>query len=135
MTTDKQITWLTEQLNQVVAELIQAQEELRVTKAELRATQEELQTTKTELQSTQEALGAAQVQIAGLQKVKTPPPAFVKANKKKPQAKAEEATQKAGDAVQPRSEALGAHAHRGTPDRGVSGLSSALRRHQSGALP
>ena len=100
MTTDEQIAWLTEQLNQVVAELIQTQEELRMTKGELRATQEELQrakgelqstkeeqqTTKEELQTTQEALGAAQVQIAGLQKVKTPPPAFVKANKKKPQA-------------------------------------------------
>jgi hypothetical protein len=79
MTTDEQIAWLTEQLNQVVAELIQTQEELRMTKGELQSTQEELQTTH-------QAEGAAQVQIAGLQKVKTPPPAFVKAKKKKPQA-------------------------------------------------
>ncbi len=68
MTTNEQIAWLTEKLNQVVAELMQTQEELR--------------TTKGELQSTQEALGAAQVKIAELEKVKTPPPAFVKATQK-----------------------------------------------------
>jgi transposase len=68
MTTNEQIAWLTETLNQVVAELMQTQEELR--------------TTKGELQSTQEALAAAQVQIAELEKVKTPPSAFVKATKK-----------------------------------------------------
>ena len=88
MTTDEQIAGLTEQLNQVVAELIQTQEELRRTQAELCATQEELQRAKAPLQTTQQALGAAQGQIAGLEKLKTPPPAFVKANKKKPQAKA-----------------------------------------------
>jgi transposase len=100
MVTDEQVAWLTEKLNQVVAELIQTQEELRLTKGELRSTQEALQTTKGELQSTQEALrmakgelqstqealGTAQVQIAELEKGKTPPPAFVKANKKKPKA-------------------------------------------------
>src|SRR2546421_3880861 len=82
MTTDEQIAWLTEQLNQVVAELIQTQEELRTTKGELQSTQEALQTTREELQSTQEALGAAQVQIADREKGKPSPPAFVKANKK-----------------------------------------------------
>jgi transposase len=85
MTTDEQIAWLTEKLDQVVAELIQTQEELRLTKGELQATQETLQTTRGELQSTQEALGAAQVRIAELEKVKTPPPAFVKEKKKQPQ--------------------------------------------------
>ena len=84
MTTDEQIAWLTEKLNQVVTELIR--------------TQEELQRTKGELQNTQEALGAAQVQIAELEKVKTPPPAFVKANKKKP--KAEEKKPRKKRAVQ-----------------------------------
>src|SRR5260370_39361601 len=68
MTTNEQIAWLTEKLNQVVAELMQTQEELR--------------TTKGELQSTQEAVGAAQVKIAELEKVKTPPPAFVRATQK-----------------------------------------------------
>ena len=58
-------------LDQVMAELVQTQEELRLTKEEL--------------QSTQEALGAAQVQIAELEKLKTPAPAFVKAKKKNPQ--------------------------------------------------
>src|SRR5579863_9290457 len=70
MTTDEQIAWLTGKLNQVMAELVQTQEELRLTREEL--------------QSTQEALGAAQVQIAELKKLKTPPPAFVKAQKNKP---------------------------------------------------
>ena len=64
MITDEQVTWLTEKLNQVVAELIQTQEQLR---------------------TTQEALRGAQVQIAALEKVKTPPPPFVKAEKKKPE--------------------------------------------------
>ena len=86
MTTNEQIAWLTEKLNQVAAELIQTQEELRTTKGELQSTQEALQITREELQRTQEALGAAQVQIAELEKVKMPPPAFVKANKKKPKA-------------------------------------------------
>src|SRR5438552_1935829 len=85
MTTDEQIAWLTEKLDQVVAELIQTQEELRLTKAELQATHEALQTTLGELQSTQEALGAAQVRIAELEQVKTPAPTFVKENKKKSQ--------------------------------------------------
>src|SRR5229473_5059794 len=82
MTTNEQIAWLTEKLNQVVAELMQTQEELRTTKGELQSTQEALQTTREELQSTQEALGAAHVKIAELEKVKTPPPAFVKATQK-----------------------------------------------------
>ena len=69
---DEHIAWLTEKLNQVAAELIQTQDELR--------------TTKRELQSTQEALAAAQVQITELEKVKTPPPAFEKANQKQPKA-------------------------------------------------
>jgi transposase len=86
---DEQIAWLTEKLNQVVAELIQTQEELQTTKGELQSTQEALQTSREELQRTQEALAAAQVQITELEKVKTPPPAFVKANKKK-KPKAEE---------------------------------------------
>src|SRR5512135_1863177 len=86
MTMDEQIAWLTEKLNQVVAELIQTQEELQTTKGELQSTQEAPQTSREELQRTQEALAAAQVQITELEKVKTPPPAFVKAKKKKPKA-------------------------------------------------
>jgi transposase len=82
MTTDEQIAWLTEKLNQVVAELIHTQEELRRTQGELQSTQEALRTTRETLQSTQEALAAAQVQIAELEKLKTPPPPFVKAKKK-----------------------------------------------------
>ena len=70
------------------------------------------------LRETQEHLQQAQLRIAELEKQKTPPPAFVKADKKKP-----------------KSEEIGAHAHCRTPDRRVSGLSSALRRHQSGSLP
>ena len=70
MTTEEQIAWLTGKLDQVMAELVQTQEELRLTKEEL--------------QRTQEALGAAQVQITELEKLKTPPPAFIKAQKKKP---------------------------------------------------
>jgi transposase len=68
MTTDEQIAWLTEKLHRVMAELIQTQEELRLTKGELH--------------TRQEALEAAQVQIAELNQLKTPPPAFVKAKKK-----------------------------------------------------
>jgi transposase len=83
MTTDEQIAWLTEKLNQVVAELIQTQEEWRRTQGELQSTQEALETTRETLQSTQEALAAAQVQIAELEKLKTPLPPFVKAKKKK----------------------------------------------------
>ncbi len=72
MTTEEQVAFLTEKLNQVGAELAETQEVLRMTK-------EELQTTK-------EALGVAQARIAELEKLKTPPPTFVKANKKKPKA-------------------------------------------------
>lgn len=86
MTTDEQVTWLTEKLNQVVAELIETQEELRRTKEELRSTHEALETTKEELRTTHEALRGSQVQIAELEQVKTPPPPFVKAEKKKPEA-------------------------------------------------
>jgi transposase len=68
MTTDEQVEWLTEKLKQVMVELVQ--------------TQEELQRTKGELQSTQEILSGAQVRLAELEKVKTPAPTFVKANKK-----------------------------------------------------
>jgi transposase len=57
---------------------------LRRTKGELQKTQETLQTTQEELRTTQKALGAAHVQIAELEKLKTPLPAFVKAQKKKP---------------------------------------------------
>src|SRR5436309_16125343 len=85
LTTDEQIAWLTEKLNQVMAELIQTQEELRLTKGELHTTQEVLQATKEELHTRQEALGAAQVQIAELNQLKTPTTAFVKA-KRKPEA-------------------------------------------------
>src|SRR5947209_12295571 len=88
MTTDEQVEWLTEQLKQVMAELVQTQEELQRTKGELQSTQEALQMTKEELQSTQEILRGAQVRLAELEKVKTPPPTFVKAKKKK--AKGEE---------------------------------------------
>src|SRR5512135_636493 len=75
MTTEEQVAFLTEKLNQVGAELAETQEVLRRTK-------EELQTTK-------EALGVAQARIAELEKLKTPPPTFVKA-KKQQQPKAEE---------------------------------------------
>jgi len=85
MTTDEQVTWLTEKLNQVVAELIQTQEELWRTKEELQSTHEALETTKEELRTTHEALRVAQVQIAELEKVKTPSPPFVKADKKQPE--------------------------------------------------
>src|ERR1017187_404768 len=85
MTTDEQVTWLTEKLNQVVAELLQTQEELWRTKEDLQDTQGTLETTKEELRTTQEALRGAQVQIAALEQVKTPPPPFVKADKKKPE--------------------------------------------------
>jgi hypothetical protein len=72
MTTEEQVAFLTAKLNQVVAELAETQAALRMTK-------EELQTTK-------EALGVAQARIAELDKLKMPPPTFVKANKKKPKA-------------------------------------------------
>jgi hypothetical protein len=85
MTTDEQVAKLSEKLDQVVAELIQTQEEFRLTRGELQTTQETLRTTQGELQTTQEALTAAQGQIAELEKAKTPPPTFVKENKKKPQ--------------------------------------------------
>ena len=74
--------------------------------AELVETQEELRLTKEELQSTQEALGAAQVQIAELEKLKTPAPAFVKAKKKNPQEEEKKPAQKAGGPVQPCSESV-----------------------------
>ena len=100
MITEEQVAKLSEQLNQVVAELATTREELQRTREELQSTQEELRVTKeelqrtqgawqatlAELQSTQEALGAAQVQIVELEKAKTPPPPFVKENKKKPEA-------------------------------------------------
>jgi chromosome segregation ATPase len=135
MTTDEQIAWLTGKLDQVVAELMQTQEELRLTKGELQTTQETLQTTRAELQSTQEALGAAQVRIAELEKGQTSPPTFVKANKKKPQTeekkprkKRERQYNRARKRSVPTQIVL-------PPHRGLSGLSSALRRPESGPLP
>ncbi|MFL5658772.1 MAG: IS66 family transposase [Ktedonobacteraceae bacterium] len=94
MTTDEQVEWLTEQLKQVMAKLVQTQEELQRTKGELQSTQEVLQTSKEELQSTQATLKGAQVRLAELEKVKTPAPTFVKANKKKAQGQAKKARQK-----------------------------------------
>ena len=47
--------------------------------------QEQLQRVSEELQQSQEQLQKAQARIAELEKLKTPPPAFVKANKKKPE--------------------------------------------------
>jgi transposase len=82
MTTEEQVAWLTDQLKQVMAELVQTQEELQRTKQELQSTQEALQTAREELQRAQERERGAQVRLVELQKVKTPEPAFVKANKK-----------------------------------------------------
>lgn len=94
MTLDEHIAWLTEKLKQVAADLIQTQDELRTTTRELQSTHEAFQTTREELQRTQEALAAAQVQITELDKVKTPPPAFVKAKQKQPKAEEKQARKK-----------------------------------------
>jgi|SRR5450755_507810 transposase len=80
MTTEEQIAYLNTKLNQVVAELSQTQEELRVTKEELDTTQEKLR--------------GAQKRIEELEKQKTPPAAFVKANVKKPEAGEKKARKK-----------------------------------------
>jgi transposase len=80
MTTEEQIALLTGKLNQVVAELSQTQEELCATKEELLATQEKLH--------------VAQARIEELEKQKTPPPAFVKAKVKKPEAGEKKARKK-----------------------------------------
>ena len=69
MTTEEQIVYLNTKLNEVLAELSRTQEELRVAKEDLHAMQEKLQ--------------RAQSRMEELEKQKTSPPAFVKANKKK----------------------------------------------------
>jgi transposase len=63
MTTEEQIAFLSTQLNQALEQLKQTQEQL---------------------QQTQEQLRQAQGRIAELEKQKTPPPAFINANVKKP---------------------------------------------------
>lgn len=80
MTTEEQITYLSEKLSQAVERLSQAQEQLRVTQEELQVTREQLH--------------AAQARIQELEKQKTPPPAFVKANVKKPEAGEKKARKK-----------------------------------------
>jgi transposase len=68
-----------ETIASLTAQLKEAVERLREVSADLRQTQEQLQ-------QTQEHLQQAQKRIAELEKLKTPPAAFVKANQKKPPA-------------------------------------------------
>ena len=72
MTAEEMIASLTAQLKEAVERLREVSEDLRQTQEQLQQTQEHLQ--------------QAQMRIAELEKLKTPPADFVKANKKKPTA-------------------------------------------------
>jgi transposase len=72
MTAEETIASLTAQLKEAVERLREVSEDLRQTQEQLQQTQEHLQ--------------QAQMRIAELEKLKTPPADFVKANKKKPTA-------------------------------------------------
>jgi transposase len=72
MTAEEMITSLTAQLKEAVEQLQAVTEDLRQTQEQLKQTREDLQ--------------EAQRRIAELEKLKTPPASFVKANKKKPPA-------------------------------------------------
>jgi len=64
--------------------LLQALEELRQTRDQLQAALKELSQDKEQLKQSTEKLRKAEERIGELEKLKTPPPAFVKENKKKP---------------------------------------------------
>jgi transposase len=93
MNAEEKIASLEDALRQALEELHRTQEELRALKKVQEQWQEsqtqlqrmagELQQTQGQLKESQEQLQKAQVRIAELEKLKTPPPAFVKANKKK----------------------------------------------------
>jgi len=79
MTAEETIASLTAQLKEAVERLQEVTEDLRQTQEQLNQTQEQLN-------QTQEQLHQAQRRIAELEKLKTPPVSFVKADKNKPTA-------------------------------------------------
>src|SRR5579884_708571 len=91
-----------------------------------------LQETREQLSQTQEQLQAALARIEELEKGKTPPPSFVKANVKK-RAETEKKPRKKREAQHNRAAAFVAHPDQRTSLAGVSSLSPPLRRPEPGA--
>jgi hypothetical protein len=81
MNAEEKIAYLESALRRALEELHQCREQLR----EFEKVQEQLQRVGEELQQSREQLQKAQARIAELENLKTPPPAFVKENKKKPE--------------------------------------------------
>jgi hypothetical protein len=86
MNAEEKIAYLEDALRQALEELRRTQEQLRAlqkAQGQWQESQEQLRRMGGELQQSREQLQKAQARIAELEKLKTPPPAFVKANKKK----------------------------------------------------
>jgi TolA-binding protein len=79
MNAEEKIAYLEEALSKALAKIQGLEEQCR----EMQKLQEQLQRVSGDLQQSQEQLQKAQARIAELEKLKTPPPAFVKENKKK----------------------------------------------------
>ena len=86
------------------------------------------------LDEVSEQLRVAQARIEELEKLKTPPPAFVKANKKKRQRKRRRLARSVTRA-QSSETALYANPDRRASARHMPNVSVAVGRYQSGALP
>lgn len=88
MEAEEKIAYLEDALRQALEELQQSREQLRELQKlqeQWQESQRQMQRMREELQQKQEQLQKAEARIAELEKLKTPPPAFVKANKKKQQ--------------------------------------------------
>src|SRR5947209_18802708 len=105
-----------------------------MTEEEILQLQKENQDLREALKQTQDLLRVALARIDELEKQKTPPPAFVKANTKK-SSEEEPKARKKRDAKQNRGRPRTPHPDRGTSAAGLSSVSTAFGRHQSGSLP
>jgi chromosome segregation ATPase len=88
MNAEEKNAYLEEALSQALEEIQRLQEQVRALLAvqtQLQEVRGELQQTQGQLKESQEQLQKAHERIAELEKQKTPPPAFVKANTKKQQ--------------------------------------------------
>src|SRR5919108_3732137 len=84
MTQEEEIAQLNKQLSQVVERLGLVAEQLRQSQEQGKQWLEQLRQTQGENHALKEELAAAKLRIEELEKQKTPPPAFVKANVVKP---------------------------------------------------
>jgi transposase len=83
MNAEEKIAYLEEALSQALEKVEKTEKQLRELQEQWQESQRQLQRMGEDLQQSQEQFQKAQARIAELEKLKTPPPGFVKANKKK----------------------------------------------------